>query len=133
MLFYLGVICSFVSQSFSRGFGMTLGELECPLRVSIAKEHMVSMSSVYQGCVLVIFGVPYPIDLIHIHMGEVCMILGMDWLSKFGAMIDCEGQRVVVQTLSGGEVVIYGEGTRFGSGFCLAVRARQYIQHGCAG
>ena len=61
------------------------------------------------------------------------MIVGMDWLSRFGAMIDCEGQRVVVRTPSGGELVVYGEGTRLGSGFCSAARARQYIQHGCAG
>ena len=29
--------------------------------------------------------------------------------------------------------MVYGEGTRSGSGFCTAARARQYIQHGCAG
>ena len=59
------------------------------------------------------------------------MILGMDWLSRFGSMIDCEGQRVVVRTPSGGELVIYGEGTMMGSWFCSAARARQYIQHVC--
>ena len=75
----------------------------------------------------------FPIDLIPIPMGDVCVIVGMDWLSRFGAMIDCEGQRVVVRTPSGGELVVYGEGTRLGSGFCSAARARQYIQHGCAG
>ena len=38
----------------------------------------------------------------------------MDWLSRFGAMIHCEGQRVVVQTPSGGELIVYGEGTILG-------------------
>ncbi|CAH1420926.1 unnamed protein product [Lactuca virosa] len=38
-----------------------------------------------------------------------------DWLSRFGAMIDCEGQRVVVRTPSEVELVIYGEGTRLGT------------------
>ena len=89
-------------------------ELECPLQVYIANEHGVSASVVYQGCVLEIFGVPYLIDLIPIHIGDVCVIVGMDWLSRFGSMIDCEGQRVVVRTPSGGELVIYGEGTRIG-------------------
>ena len=54
-------------------------------------------------------------------------------MSRFGAMIDCEGQRVVDRTPSGGELVIYGEDTRLGSGFCSATKARRYIQHGCAG
>ena len=75
---------------------MPIDDLECPLRVSIANEHGVFASLVYQGCELEIFGVSFPIDLIPIPMGDVCMIVGMDWLSRFGAMIDCEGQRVVV-------------------------------------
>ena len=75
---------------------MPVDELKCPLRVSISNEHGVSASSVYRGCELDIFMVSFPIDLIPIPMGEVCMIVAMDWLSRFGAMIDCEGKRVVV-------------------------------------
>ena len=102
---------------------MPIRDIECLLRVSITNEHRVSESSVYQGCIQEIFGVPYPIDLIPIPMGDVCVILGMDWLSCYGAMIDYEVQRVIVQTPGGGEMVIYGEGTRMGSGFCSATRA----------
>ena len=47
VLFKLGASQSFVSHSFSRDFGMTLGELECPLRVSIASEHMIFASSIF--------------------------------------------------------------------------------------
>ncbi|CAH1418425.1 unnamed protein product [Lactuca virosa] len=133
VLFDSGASRSFVSQTFSREFKVPVGELECPLRVSIANEHGVSASSIYRGCEMEIFGVPFKIDLIPIPMGDVCVIVGMDWLSRFGAMIDCEGQWVVVRTPSGGELIIYGEGTRVGSGFCSAVRARQYIQHGGVG
>ena len=70
---------------------MLIDDLECPLRVSIANEHGVSTSSVYRGCELEIFRVSFPIDLIPIPMGDVCMIVEMDWLSRFGAMIDYEG------------------------------------------
>ena len=60
---------SLVSQSFSRGFDMPIGELECPLQISIANKHRVSASSVYQGYVLDNFRVPYLIDMIPIPMG----------------------------------------------------------------
>ena len=70
---------------------MPLGELECPFRVSITNEHGVSASSVYRVCVLEIFGVSFPIDLIPIPMWDVCVIVGIDWLSPFSDMIDCEG------------------------------------------
>ena len=75
---------------------------------------------------------PYPINLIPIPIGYVWMIVGMNWLSRFGVMMDCEGQRVVVRTPSGGELVIYGEGTWVGSRFCSKSRAQIYIQHGFA-
>lgn len=71
---------------------MPVGELECPLRVFIANKHGVSASSVYRGCELEIFGVPFPIDLILIPMGDVRVIVGKDWLSRFRSMINCEGQ-----------------------------------------
>lgn len=73
-------------------FDMSLGELECSLRVSIANENGVSASSVFWDCTLEIFEVSYPIDLVLIPMGDVSLIVGLDWLSRFGAMTDCEGR-----------------------------------------
>ena len=37
-------------------------------------------------------------------MRDVCVIMGMDWLSRFGAMIDCEHQLVTYETLVGKSV-----------------------------
>ena len=37
------------------------------------------------------------------------VLMGMDWLSPNGEVIDCEQQLVRVQILSGGEIVIQGE------------------------
>lgn len=72
IIFDLGAIRSFLSQSFSRDFDMVIGELECSLRVSIANEHKVSSSSVFCDYTLEIFGVPYLIDLIYSYGGYVC-------------------------------------------------------------
>ena len=67
-------------------------------------------------------------DLVPIAMGDVCVIVGMDWLSRFGAVIDCERQMVTIQDPSGGVHTVYDEGTRSGSTFCSAARARQSLQ-----
>ena len=82
---------------------MPFDELECPLRVSIANEHGVYASLVYGRCQLEIFGVIFPIDLIPILRGEVCVIVGMDRLSRFSDIIECKGQRVVYFELQVGE------------------------------
>lgn len=67
--------------SFSRGFSVPCESLDRPLRVAIPDEHMISYSNVYWGCVLDIFSVEFSIDLIPIAMGDVYVIVGMDWLS----------------------------------------------------
>lgn len=73
--------------------------------------------------VLEIFGVGFPIDLIPISMRDVRLIMCTDWLSRFGALNDCERQLVVVCTLYGGDLTIYKEGSRVCSTFCLVVKA----------
>lgn len=54
---------------------------------------------------LEIFGVGYWIKLILITTGNVCVIVGIDWWSQFGALIDCEGQLLIVRDPSGGVFV----------------------------
>ena len=66
----------------------------------------------------------FPIDLIPIMIWDACVIGGMDWLSRYRAIIDCELQSVTIRDPSGGVLTVYGEGTQSGSGFCLAARAR---------
>ena len=90
-------------------------------------------SDVIRGCVLEIFSVEFPIDLVPIAMGDVCVIVGMDWLSRYEVVIDCKRQLVSIQDPSGGVLTVYGEGTRSESAFCSAARARQSLQQGCKG
>lgn len=77
-------------MAFSHHISVSREALSRPLRVSIADERVIYATEVLQGCVVEIFGVDFPIDLVPITMGDVCVIVGMDWLSRFGAVIDCE-------------------------------------------
>ena len=86
-----------------------------------------------RGCVLKVFGVEFLIDLVRIAMGDVCIIVGMDCLSRLGAVIDCDRQLVTIRNPSGGVLTVYGEANGSGSAFCLASRARQSLQRGCKG
>lgn len=55
-------------------------------------------------------GICFLVDLLPISLGWVRIIFGMDWLSPFGDMIDCEYQLLRLQTPSGVEPIIHGEG-----------------------
>ena len=57
--------------------------------------HSISMNSVYRNCSIVIQAREFLADLITLPFQEFDLILGMDWLSKHRAIVDC-GQKTVV-------------------------------------
>lgn len=78
--------------------------------VSIAEEHAVLATNIFQDYVVEIFGIRYPIDLIPIVMGDACVIVILDWLSQFGALINHDRKMVTVRNPSTGVLTIYGGG-----------------------
>ena len=112
---------SFVSTSFCRDFSVAREALDRPLKISIDDDHTVSATEVYRYYVLEIFGVKFPIDLILIAMRDVCVIVHMDWLSRFGAVMDYEKQLVMIYGPSREVMTIYGEGIRVVSTFYSAI------------
>lgn len=133
VLFDSGATRSFVSLALSKRFSRAPGELDCPLEVEIADDRTVRVARVYRGFSLLLFAEQFPVDLVPIPMRGNKVIVGMDWLSPNGEVIDCEQQLVRVRTPSGGELVIQGERPQREPTFCSAARARRYFQQGCAG
>ena len=133
VLFDSGATRSFVSLALSKRFSRAPGKLDCPLEVEIADDRTVRVDKVYRGCSLQIFEEQFSVDLVPIPLRGNKVIVGMDWLSPNGAVIDCELQLVRVRTPSGGEIVVQGERPQRGLTFCSAARARRYVQQGCAG
>ena len=87
----VGVLCAHLTVAFWPTIMKALKMLKGDIEVLYRQQTQVSASSVYQGCFLEIFGVLCLINLIPISMRDVYMIVWMDWLSRFGVMIDCEG------------------------------------------
>ncbi|ERM98294.1 hypothetical protein AMTR_s00876p00009460, partial [Amborella trichopoda] len=70
-------------------------------------------------------------DLIELEMRDYDLILGMDWLSRHGATIDCR-KRTVTFTPESGEAFIF-EGIKVKSSLPLvtALKAQKMIRAGC--
>lgn len=64
--FYSGATRSFLSLALSKRFIDAPGDLDYPLDVEITGNRPVTVrvSMVHRGCILEIFGVRYPIDLV---------------------------------------------------------------------
>ncbi|GJU81881.1 putative reverse transcriptase domain-containing protein [Tanacetum coccineum] len=80
----------------------------------------------------VVTGHPFDIDLMPIELGSFDVIIGMDWLAKYHALIICDEK--VVRIPYGDEVLIirgddYGNGSKMSIISCM--RTQKYIQKGC--
>ena len=70
-------------------------QLAYDMHVTSPLGHIISMNSVYKNCPIVIQAREFLADLIPLPFREFDLILGMDWLSRHRAIVDC-GQKTVV-------------------------------------
>ena len=70
--------------------------------------HSVRVNRVYKRCPLVIHDREFSVDLIALPFHEFDLILGMDWLSKHRAIIDCDKKTIVLKCSDLSKVTIHG-------------------------
>ncbi|GJS18664.1 putative reverse transcriptase domain-containing protein [Tanacetum coccineum] len=70
----------------------------------IADGRISETNVVLRGCTLGLLGHPFDIDLMPIELGSFDVIIGMDWLAKYHALIICDEK--VVRIPYGDEVLI---------------------------
>ena len=59
------------------------------------------------------------------------MILGIDWLSRHQAIVDCRMKRVILRTLNEDDVTFIGEKSNHLSNGISAATARTMVRKGC--
>ena len=73
------------------------------------------------------------IDLIPLHMAHFDVIIGMDWLSKTNAKIDCGKKTITFVESKGGESHLEGEKIISPPCFVSVAKTRRLLQKGCQG
>ena len=66
------------------------------------------MNRVYKNCLIIIHDREFSADLIALPFHEFDLILGMDWLSRHRAIIDCDKKTVVLRCSDQSEVIVNG-------------------------
>ena len=69
--------------------------------------HSVRVNQVYKNCPLMIHK-EFFVNLIALPFHEFDLILGMDWLSKHRAIVDCDKKTVVLECSNHSEVIVHG-------------------------
>nr|GEU84319.1 putative reverse transcriptase domain-containing protein [Tanacetum cinerariifolium] len=72
--------------------------------VELADERVSETNIILRGCTLGLLGHPFNIDLMPVELGSFDVIIGMDWLAKYHALIVCDEK--VVRIPYGDEVYL---------------------------
>ncbi|GJV99811.1 putative reverse transcriptase domain-containing protein, partial [Tanacetum coccineum] len=132
MLFDSGADRSFVSTTFSALLDVTPTTLDTSYAVELADGRISETNIVLRGYTLGLLGHPFDIDLMPVELGSFDVIIGMDWLVKYHALIVCDEK--VVRIPYGNEVlIIRGDNydNRSKLNIISCTKTQKYIEKGC--
>nr|GFC73044.1 reverse transcriptase domain-containing protein [Tanacetum cinerariifolium] len=95
---------SFVSTTFSALLDVARSTLDTSYAIELGDGRISETNIVLRGCTLGLLGHPFNIDLMPVELGSFDVIIGMDWLAKYHALIVCDEK--VVRIPYGNEVLI---------------------------
>ena len=95
VLFDSGASHSFIATSVVIELGLEVETLEDPLYVSSPLAIRARIGMICNGCELEISGTLLTVDLRIMDMSKFNVILGMDWLTAYRVVINCERSRVM--------------------------------------
>ncbi|GJS54107.1 putative reverse transcriptase domain-containing protein [Tanacetum coccineum] len=78
---------SFVSTAFSSLTDIVPTALDHDYDVKLADGKIIGVNTIIRGCTLNFLNHPFNIDLMPIELGSFDVIIGMDWLLKYHAVI----------------------------------------------
>ena len=94
-----------IALTIERELGLEVETLEEPLDVSSLLGIRARIGMICRGCELEISRTLLTMDLRIMDMSKFDVILGMDWLTAYRVVIDCERRRVTAYTQDGTRVV----------------------------
>ena len=92
-----GVTHSFVSRGVIKRLGLTPSVAERSISIDIPDVGVIVSDLILVDQEVIIIGRVLRIDLIMLELADFDMILGMDFLSCYGAEIDCKRKNVKLQ------------------------------------
>ncbi|GKF63856.1 reverse transcriptase domain-containing protein, partial [Tanacetum coccineum] len=95
---------SFVSSTFSALLDVAPSSLDTSYAVELADRRILETNVILRGCTLGLLGHPFDIDLMLVELGSFNVIIGMDWLAKYYAVIVCDEK--IIRIPYGDEVLI---------------------------
>ncbi|XP_073060027.1 uncharacterized protein [Primulina eburnea] len=109
VLFDCDAMHSFMSKRFANKLGAKPDNLEEPYRVATPANRILETRTLYREISVLIEDQNFKANLIQLNMVEFDVILGMDWLAKNHALVDCHGKTVTIQALHQEKLLFHGK------------------------
>ncbi|GKD67437.1 putative reverse transcriptase domain-containing protein [Tanacetum coccineum] len=134
ILFDTGVDRSFISTAFSSLIDIIPTTLDHSYDIELADARIIWVNTLIRGCTLNFLNHPFNIDLMPVEMGSFDVIIGMDWLAKYHAVIVCDEK--LVRIPFGDEILIFhgdGGNNRHESRLNIisCTKTQRYLLKGC--
>ncbi|GJT78697.1 putative reverse transcriptase domain-containing protein [Tanacetum coccineum] len=130
VLFDSGSDMSFVNTSFSHLIDIQPIKLNTSYEVELADGKIASTNTILRGCVMNLVDHLFEIDLMPIELGSFDVIVGMDWLVRYDAVIVC-GKKEVHVPYKNKTLVVKGDRGASQLKVISCIKARKYIERGC--
>ncbi|GJZ88277.1 putative reverse transcriptase domain-containing protein [Tanacetum coccineum] len=104
----------FVSTTFSSLIDITPTTLDHYYDVELADGKIIGINTIIRGCTLNLLNHPFNINLMSVELGSFDVIIGMDWLSKYHAVIDY-AEKIVRIPWGRETLLIHGDGSNQGN------------------
>ncbi|GJY83276.1 putative reverse transcriptase domain-containing protein [Tanacetum coccineum] len=114
ILFDTGADRSFVSTRFSSLIDITPTTLDHYYDVELADEKIIEINTIIRGCTLNFLDHPFNINLMPVELGSFDVLVGMDWLAKYHAVIDC-AEKIVRIPWGNETLIVHGDGSSRGN------------------
>ncbi|GKE60084.1 putative reverse transcriptase domain-containing protein [Tanacetum coccineum] len=134
VLFDTGVDRIFVSTAFSSQIDITPSALDHYYDVELADGRIIGLNTIIQGCILNFLNHPFNIDLMPVELGSLDVIIGMDWLAKYQAVIVC-AKKIICIPWGNETLIVHGDGSDRGNETSLNIisctKIQKYMLKGC--
>ncbi|XP_074562798.1 uncharacterized protein LOC141819374, partial [Curcuma longa] len=132
-LFDTGATHSFISMPYAKRIGIPPQVLDNRFLTTLPSGEIMASTHMLRAVPIRIAERELYCDLIVLDMRDYDVILGMDFLSKYGASIECRKRRVVFQPEAESMFEFIGEPKRRTGKFLSALKAQKMLSKGYTG
>ncbi|GKG17426.1 putative reverse transcriptase domain-containing protein, partial [Tanacetum coccineum] len=104
------------------------------VELAIADGRIIWVNTLIRGCTLNFLNHPFNVDLMPVEMGSFDVIIGMDWLAKYHAVIVFD-EKLVRVPFGNKTLIFHGDGSNNGHEFRLNIISctitQRYLLEGC--